>query len=93
MNENTIQGMQNQMFGVFSLLFVIIQMITQILPVFVTQRSLYEARERQAKTYDWRAFMVSNFIVEIAWNSVSFRPRSPLPTTSNCYSSLESSVI
>ena len=79
-NENTIQGMQNQMFGVFSFLFVIIQLVTQIMPVFVTQRSLYEARERQSKTYDWRAFMASNFIVEIVWNSVSLRlPPSPFP--------------
>ncbi|KAL1957007.1 hypothetical protein VTO42DRAFT_6496 [Malbranchea cinnamomea] len=68
-SENTIQGLQNQMFGVFLFIFVVIQMVFQIIPVFVTQRTLYEARERQSKTYDWRAFMLSNIVVEIAWNS------------------------
>ncbi|KAF2740045.1 putative ABC multidrug transporter [Polyplosphaeria fusca] len=68
--ENTIQGLQNQMFGVFVFLFVVIQLMFQIIPVFVVQRTLYEARERQSKTYTWQAFLLSNVIVEIAWNSI-----------------------
>jgi ABC-2 type transporter. len=58
------------MFGVFVFLFVVIQVILQIIPMFVTQRTLYEARERQSRTYAWQAFVLSNIMVEIVWNSV-----------------------
>jgi ATP-binding cassette subfamily G (WHITE) protein 2 (PDR) len=75
--QNTIQGLQNQMFGVLVLLFVVFQMMIQIIPVFVVQRTLYEACERQSKTYMWQAFVLSNIVVEMAWNSVSLTRRSP----------------
>lgn len=65
-----MQGLQNQMFGVFVFLFVVIQLIMQIMPMFVTQRTLYEARERQSKTYCWQSFVISNIVVEMLWNSV-----------------------
>lgn len=40
------------------------------MPHFVTQRALYEARERPSKTYSWKVFILSNIIVEIPWNSL-----------------------
>lgn len=40
------------------------------MPHFVTQRSLYEVRERPSKTYSWKFFMLSNIIVEIPYNTV-----------------------
>lgn len=69
--ENTIQGLQNMMFGVFIFLFIVIQLLYQIMPLFVSQRTLYEARERQSKTYAWQAFVLSNIAIEMAWNAVS----------------------
>jgi len=39
----------------------------QIHPLFVTQRSLYESRERPSKAYSWVAFMFANIIVEIPY--------------------------
>lgn len=68
--ENTQRGLQNQMFGVFIFLTVFSQVVEQIMPNFVQQRTLYEARERPSKAYSWMAFMVANILVEIAWNSV-----------------------
>ncbi|KAF2032545.1 hypothetical protein EK21DRAFT_98928 [Setomelanomma holmii] len=68
--KNTIQGLQNQMFGVFIFLFIVIQLLYQIMPLFVSQRTLYEARERQSKTYAWQAFVVSNIVIEMAWNAL-----------------------
>jgi ATP-binding cassette subfamily G (WHITE) protein 2 (PDR) len=69
--ENSIQGLQNQMFGVFIFLFIVIQLLYQIMPLFISQRTLYEARERQSKTYAWQAFVLSNIAIEMAWNAVS----------------------
>ncbi|KAL4960100.1 putative ABC multidrug transporter [Aspergillus stella-maris] len=68
--DNTRQGLQNQMFGVFIFLFVTVQLIMQIIPSFVTQRTLYESRERQSKTYAWQAFILSNIAVEFFWNTI-----------------------
>ncbi|KAF7177256.1 hypothetical protein CNMCM7691_005146 [Aspergillus felis] len=68
--QSTQQGLQNQLFGVFIFLAVALQMVTQIIPVFVTQRTLSEARERPSKTYSWKAFMLANIFVELAWNSI-----------------------
>lgn len=46
------------------------QLVQQIMPHFVTQRALYEARERPSKAYSWKAFMLSNIMVELPWNSL-----------------------
>ena len=68
--ENTQRGLQNQMFGVFIFLIAFGQIVQQIMPLFVSQRTLYEARERPSNSYSWQAFMIANVIVEIAWNSL-----------------------
>lgn len=65
---NTQQGLQNQMFGIFMLMTIFGQLVQQIMPLFVTQRALYEVRERPSKTYSWKAFMLSNIVAEINWS-------------------------
>ncbi|MCJ1437052.1 hypothetical protein MMC27_006437 [Xylographa pallens] len=69
--ENSQQGVQNQLFAIFMLMTIFGQLTQQIMPHFVTQRSLYEVRERPSKAYSWKAFMLSNIIVELPWNSLS----------------------
>ncbi|KAF1353963.1 ABC-2 type transporter-domain-containing protein [Delphinella strobiligena] len=66
----TQQGLQNQMFSIFMLFTIFGNLCQQIMPHFVTQRALYEVRERPSKTYDWKAFMLSNIFVEIPWNGL-----------------------
>ncbi|KAH9885321.1 ABC-2 type transporter-domain-containing protein [Xylariomycetidae sp. FL2044] len=67
---NSIQGLQNQMFAIFNLLTVFGQLVQQTMPHFVTQRSLYEVRERPSKVYGWKIFMLSQVIVELPWNTL-----------------------
>ncbi|KAL8826987.1 MAG: hypothetical protein Q9191_003460 [Dirinaria sp. TL-2023a] len=67
---NSLQGLQNQLFAVFMLLTIFSNFCQQIMPNFVTQRALYEVRERPSKTYSWQVFILSNIIIEILWNSV-----------------------
>ncbi|KAF4470632.1 ABC-2 type transporter [Fusarium albosuccineum] len=69
-SENTVRGLQNQMFGVFLFLTIFGQIIDQMMPAFVEQRTLYEARERPAKTYSWQTFLFSSIVIEMAWNSL-----------------------
>ncbi|KAJ5381155.1 uncharacterized protein N7496_003583 [Penicillium cataractarum] len=68
--SNSIQGLQNQMFSVFMLMTIFGNLVQQIMPNFVTQRSLYEVRERPSKSYSWKAFMAANIIVELPWNAL-----------------------
>lgn len=68
---NTMQGMQNQMFGIFMLMTIFGQLVQQIMPHFVTQRALYEVRERPSKAYSWKAFMIANITVELPWNTLA----------------------
>ncbi|KIN00043.1 hypothetical protein OIDMADRAFT_126522 [Oidiodendron maius Zn] len=65
----SIQGLQNQMFSIFMLMIIFAFLAYQAMPNFIAQRDLYEARERPSKTYSWKAFMLSNIIVELPWNA------------------------
>ncbi|CCG83334.1 ABC transporter CDR4 [Taphrina deformans PYCC 5710] len=69
-SPNTQQGLQNQLFSIFLLFSIFGQVAQQIMPHFVTQRSLYESRERPSKTYSWIVFMASNILVELPWNAL-----------------------
>lgn len=39
----------------------------QIQPLFITQRALYEVRERPSKVYSWKAFLIANIVVEMPY--------------------------
>ncbi|KAK5733163.1 Multidrug resistance protein [Elasticomyces elasticus] len=66
----TQQGLTNQMFSIFMLFTIFGQLVQQIMPHFVTQRALYEVRERPSKTYSWQSFMFANIVVELPWNTL-----------------------
>uniref|UniRef100_L7IWL3 ABC transporter domain-containing protein n=1 Tax=Pyricularia oryzae (strain P131) TaxID=1143193 RepID=L7IWL3_PYRO1 len=68
--EMTERGLYNQMLFVYFLLVIFGQIIEQTTPMFMTQRTLYEARERHAKTYSWVAFLCGTMTAEIMWNSL-----------------------
>ncbi|KIK55699.1 hypothetical protein GYMLUDRAFT_248509 [Collybiopsis luxurians FD-317 M1] len=68
--DNTLQGLQNQRFSVFMLMTIFGNLVYQIMPHFVTQRSLYEVRERPSKVYSWLAFMLANICAELPWNTL-----------------------
>ncbi|KAI5455973.1 ABC-2 type transporter-domain-containing protein [Mariannaea sp. PMI_226] len=68
--NNTLQGLQNQLYAIFMFLVIFGNINEQIMPMFVPQRSLYEVRERPSKIYRWTTFVLSNIIVEIIWNTI-----------------------
>lgn len=70
--KNTQSGLQNQMFGIFIFLTIFSQLVDQIMPIFVSQRTMYEVRERPSKAYSWIVFISANILVEIVYNTVSF---------------------
>ena len=65
--DSSQQGLQNIIFSVFMLTSIFSTLVQQIMPRFITQRSLYEVRERPSKAYSWAAFLIANIGVEIPW--------------------------
>ncbi|KAK7538868.1 ABC-2 type transporter [Phyllosticta citricarpa] len=65
--STSLQGMQNILFSVFMVSTIFSTLVQQVMPLFVTQRSLYEVRERPSKAYSWKAFLIANIVVEIPY--------------------------
>lgn len=70
-SNNTMQGLQNQMLSMFMLYIILSTLIQQYLPIFIVQRELYEARERQSRTFSWVAFICAQITVEIPFQVVA----------------------
>ncbi|WKT53988.1 AAA ATPase domain [Fusarium oxysporum f. sp. vasinfectum] len=66
--NDTLAGVQEVIFAVFLLTTIF---STLIQPLFITQRSLYEVRERPSKAYSWKAFVTANIIVEIPFQIIT----------------------
>jgi ABC-type multidrug transport system ATPase subunit/ABC-type multidrug transport system permease subunit len=69
-SPNDLQGMQNQMFAIFMMFTTFPQLVSLMMPHFIRQRSLFEARERPSKVYSWKVFILANILVELPWNSL-----------------------
>ncbi|KAK3705224.1 hypothetical protein LTR37_013385 [Vermiconidia calcicola] len=69
--DTSLQGMQNVLFSLFMVTTIFSTLVQQIMPLFVTQRSLYEVRERPSKSYSWKAFLAANIVVEIPYQIVA----------------------
>lgn len=62
--DNSQQGMQNVLYSLFQVALIFSTIVQQIMLLFITQRSLYEVRERPSKAYSWKAFVFANIIVK-----------------------------
>ncbi|PHH78032.1 hypothetical protein CDD80_7447 [Ophiocordyceps camponoti-rufipedis] len=63
--DRTMAGVMDVIYAVFMVTTVFSTLVQQIHPHFITQRSLYEVRERPSKAYSWKAFLVANITVEM----------------------------
>ncbi|KAF2814193.1 ATP-binding cassette transporter [Mytilinidion resinicola] len=66
--DASLQGLQDVLYALFMLTATFTITVQQIMPRFVTQRSLYEVRERPSKAYSWKAFLIANIFVEIPYS-------------------------
>ncbi|KAI4759834.1 putative ABC multidrug transporter [Aureobasidium sp. EXF-3400] len=67
----TQQGMQNVLYSLFMVASIFSTVVQQIQPYFVTQRDLYEVRERPSKAYSWKAFILAQMVVELPYQIIS----------------------
>ncbi|GCB22646.1 ABC transporter CDR4 [Aspergillus awamori] len=68
--KSSLQGLQTIIYSIFMLCSLFPSLVQQIMPLFITQRDLYEVRERPSKAYSWKAFLMANIIVEIPYQIV-----------------------
>ncbi|KAL4931349.1 putative ABC multidrug transporter [Aspergillus undulatus] len=68
--KSSQQGMQTIIYSLFMLCTIFSSLVQQVMPQFITQRSLYEVRERPSKAYSWKAFLIANIVVEIPYQIV-----------------------
>ncbi|KAK1978333.1 ABC-2 type transporter-domain-containing protein [Colletotrichum cereale] len=68
-SDNSLQGLQNQLYAFFMCLTTVNEFSKQIMPMFVPQRALYEVRERPSRVYRWTTYLLSNIVIEMVWNT------------------------
>ncbi|KAI3554860.1 ATPase [Colletotrichum abscissum] len=71
---NTQTGVTIQTIAIFMFLTTHLNLTQQIVPIFVSQRTLYEGREQPSRTYSWVAFMGAQMVVEMAYNALMAPP-------------------
>ncbi|KAM5437048.1 GTPase-activating protein [Microsporum ferrugineum] len=67
LQNTSMAGLQNSLFSIFMLTTIFSSLVQQIMPRFVTQRDLFEVRERPSRAYSWKIFLLANIIVEIPY--------------------------
>lgn len=68
--SNSIQGLQNKTFSVFMVLLLCLVLVILLQPRLISQREIYDVRERYSNMYHWTVFVVANVIVEIPFNFI-----------------------
>jgi hypothetical protein len=48
-------------------MFIAPGVFAQVQPRFIRARMVFEAREKQSKMYNWKAFVVAQVIAELPW--------------------------
>ncbi|KAF2844868.1 multidrug resistance protein CDR2 [Plenodomus tracheiphilus IPT5] len=68
---NSVSDLQQRLFSIFSLLFVAPGLISQLQPIFIDRRNVYETREKKSKTYHWVPFVTGLIVSELPYLMVS----------------------
>ncbi|KAI0318679.1 pleiotropic drug resistance ABC transporter [Amylostereum chailletii] len=69
-SNDSIQGTQNKIFAVFLFTVVSVPLANQLQIKFIDARALYEARERQSRTYSWTALVTAQILAELPLNII-----------------------
>ncbi|KAL2822815.1 ABC-2 type transporter-domain-containing protein [Aspergillus cavernicola] len=63
----TMADLQLKLFTVFVWMFVAPGVINQLQPLFIERRDLYDAREKKARIYSWKAFVTALILSEMPY--------------------------
>lgn len=67
----TVADLQLKLFTVFVWMFVATGVINQLQPLFIERRDLYDAREKKARIYSWKAFVTALILSEVPYLCIS----------------------
>ncbi|CAG8930878.1 unnamed protein product [Penicillium salamii] len=63
----SVGDLQLKLFTVFVWMFVAPGVINQLQPLFIERRDLYDAREKKARIYSWKAFVTALIVSELPY--------------------------
>ncbi|CAG8003807.1 unnamed protein product [Penicillium olsonii] len=63
----SVADLQSVLFFIFNAIFVAPGVINQLQPTFLERRDLFEAREKKAKMYSWKAFTIALIVSEFPY--------------------------
>lgn len=63
----SVADLQSVLFFIFNAIFVAPGVIAQLQPTFLERRDLFEAREKKAKMYSWKAFTIALVVSEFPY--------------------------
>ncbi|KAL7902435.1 ABC-2 type transporter domain-containing protein [Trichoderma sp. TUCIM 5745] len=64
---DSLTDLQQNLFTVFNFIFVAPGVISQLQPLFIDRRDIYEAREKKSKMYHWAPFVAGLIVSEIPY--------------------------
>ncbi|CAE7188496.1 hypothetical protein PTNB85_07610 [Pyrenophora teres f. teres] len=64
---HNLSDLQLRLFSVFSFIFVAPGVISQLQPLFIKRRDIYETREKKSKTYHWAPFVTGLIVSELPY--------------------------
>jgi ABC-type multidrug transport system ATPase subunit len=64
---DSLTDLQKNLFTVFNFIFVAPGVISQLQPLFIDRRDIYETREKKSKMYHWAPFVTGLIISEIPY--------------------------
>ncbi|KAL0930058.1 multidrug resistance protein [Colletotrichum truncatum] len=62
-----LTDLQMNLFSIFNLIFVAPGVISQLQPLFIDRRDIYEAREKKSKMYHWAPFVTGLIVSEFPY--------------------------
>lgn len=66
-----MQGLTNLTFASLLVVLLFAMLDQQVIKRFISERDMFEARERRNRSYSWIIFVSSNIVVELFWQTIA----------------------
>jgi ABC-type multidrug transport system permease subunit len=64
---DSLADLQLKLFTIYAFIFVAPGLISQLQPLFIDRRDVYETREKKSKTYHWAPFVSGLIVSELPY--------------------------
>ncbi|KAL4862665.1 hypothetical protein BDV12DRAFT_190259 [Aspergillus spectabilis] len=63
----TVSDLQLRLFAIYNVIFISPGVISQLQPLFIARREIYDAREKKSRMYSWKAFVTGLIVSEFPY--------------------------